>query len=59
MEKDLITGVPTRVAGNAVFPREQTLEGIMQISPKRTLRNRIRVLMPWLEHVAAKAGPTD
>jgi hypothetical protein len=54
-ETDPVTGVPTRVAGNAVFPREQTLEGIMQISPKRTIRHRIRLLRPWLELIAAQA----
>jgi hypothetical protein len=57
IEADPVTGVPTRVAGNAVFPREQTLEGIMQISPKRTIRHRIRLLRPWLELIAAKAPP--
>ncbi|MEM9696933.1 MAG: hypothetical protein AAGA56_30635, partial [Myxococcota bacterium] len=48
LDKDPITGVPTLVGGNAVFPREQTLEGVMQISPKRSLRHRIRVKNPWL-----------
>ena len=56
LETDPITGVPTLVAGNAVFPREQTLEGIMYISPHRTLRHRIRVKEPWLSAVAARAG---
>jgi hypothetical protein len=55
IEVDPITGVPTRVAGNAVLPREQTLEGIMQISPKRSIRHRFRLRAPWLEHIAAKA----
>jgi len=52
LEQDPITGVPTLVAGNAVFPREQTLEGIMHISPKRSLRHRIRVRDPWLKAIA-------
>ena len=55
LEQDPITGVITRVAGNAVFPREQTLEGIMYISPKRSIRHRIRVLDPWLEIIAGQA----
>ena len=58
-EVDPVTGVPTRVAGNAVFPREQTLEGIMQISPKRSIRHRIRLLRPWLELIAQKAPEGD
>jgi hypothetical protein len=52
LETDPITGVISRIAGNAVFPREQTLEGIMYISPKRSIRHRIRVKEPWLKLVA-------
>lgn len=55
LEQDPITGVIIRVAGNAVFPREQTLEGIMYISPKRSIRHRIRVKEPWLKLVAGQA----
>jgi hypothetical protein len=55
LEKDPVTGVPTLVGGNAVFAREQTLEGVMHISPQRTLRHRIRVREPWLKLVAARA----
>ena len=55
LEQDPITGVITRVAGNAVFPREQTLEGIMYISPKRSIRHRIRVKEPWLKLIARGA----
>ncbi len=51
LEKDPISGVPVRVAGNAVLPREQTIEGVMQISPKRSWRHRFRILEPWLKHV--------
>jgi hypothetical protein len=54
LEQDPITGVPIRVAGNAVMPREQTLEGIMQISPKRSIRTRIRLREPWLRLIAAE-----
>lgn len=53
MEQDPITGVPILVAGNAVFPREQSLEGILQISPKRTLKHRIRIQGAWVDAVAA------
>lgn len=53
LAQDPITGVPTLIASNAVFPREQTLEGILQISPKRSMRHRIRVKEPWLEAVAS------
>ena len=47
--------MPTLVAGNAVFAREQTLEGVMHISPGRSLRHRIRVKDPWLKEIAARA----
>lgn len=50
-ETDPVTGVVTLIASNAVKPREQTLEGIMHISPERTLRTRIRVKRPWLEQI--------
>ena len=50
-ETDPITGVVSLVGSNAVKPREQTLEGIMHISPERTIRTRIRVKEPWLELV--------
>jgi hypothetical protein len=50
-ETDPITGVITLIASNAVKPREQTLEGIMHISPERTIKDRIRVKRPWLEIV--------
>lgn len=55
LETDPILGVPTLVAGNAVFAREQTLEGVMHISPGRSLRHRIRVRDPWLKEIAARA----
>jgi hypothetical protein len=51
LEKDPVTGVPTLVGGNAVFAREQTLEGVMHISPKRSLRHRIRVKSKWLQEI--------
>ncbi len=51
LEKDPITGVPTLVGGNAVFAREQTLEGVMHISPQRSLRHRIRVTSTWLDTI--------
>ncbi len=57
LEQDPITGVITRIAGNAVFPREQTLEGIMYISPKRSIRHRIRVKEPWLKIVSEQTEP--
>lgn len=57
LEQDPITGVPSLVAGNAVFPREQSLEGILQISPKRSLKHRIRIKDDWLAKVAAAKGP--
>jgi len=47
-----VTGAISLVASNAVKPREQTLEGIMHLSPGRTLRSRIRVRAPWLGLVA-------
>lgn len=57
LETDLVTGMPLLVAGNAIKPREQTIEGVMQISPERTLRHRIRVGHDWLEAVARAAEP--
>lgn len=52
-----VTGVISLVASNAVKPREQTLEGIMHLSPGRSLRTRIRVRTPWLELVAKAEAP--
>jgi hypothetical protein len=57
LAQDPITGVPTLIASNAVFPREQTLEGILQISPKRSMRHRIRVKEPWLRAIASGEPP--
>jgi hypothetical protein len=54
-ETDPITGVVTLIASNAVKPREQTLEGIMHISPQRSIKDRIRVKRPWLEIVKQAA----
>ena len=55
MERDPITGVPVRVAGNAGRPREQTLEGVMARSPKRSIKHRLRPKAEWL--AASLAGP--
>jgi len=51
LEKDPITGIPTLVAGNAARPREQTLEGVMQISPQRSIKHRIRPRPGWLVEI--------
>ena len=48
VEQDPITGVPSLVAGNAGRPREQTLEGVMARSPKRSIKHRIRPKPSWL-----------
>jgi len=48
VEQDPITGVPTLVAGNAGRPREQTLEGVMARSPKRSIKHRVRPKAAWL-----------
>jgi hypothetical protein len=48
VEEDPITGVPTLVAGNAGRPREQTLEGVMARSPKRSIKHRVRPRPEWL-----------
>ncbi len=48
VERDPITGVPVLVAGNAGRPREQTLEGVMARSPKRSIKHRIRPKPSWL-----------
>jgi len=55
LEQDPITGIPTLVAGNAVFAREQTLDGVMHISPQRSLRHRIRVKDKWLAPIRSLA----
>jgi hypothetical protein len=52
LEVDPRTGIPILVASNAAVPREQSLEGVMSMSPKRTLRHRVRVREPWLSAVA-------
>lgn len=56
MERDPITGVPVRVAGNAGRPREQTLEGVMGRSPKRSIKHRIRPRPEWLVASLTAAG---
>ena len=53
LEKDPVTGLPSLVGGNAVFAREQTLDGVMQISPHRSLKHRFRVLDAWLEKIVS------
>jgi hypothetical protein len=57
LEADPITGVPVLVAGNSARPRTQTLEGVMQISPKRSLKHRIRPRASWL--ASAIMAPPD
>lgn len=57
LEVDPLTGIPTLVASNASYPREQSLEGILSISPKRTLRHRIRVTDAWLQAVVDAPAP--
>ncbi|MBI4951730.1 MAG: hypothetical protein HY908_06825, partial [Myxococcales bacterium] len=62
LEKDPVSGVPTLIVSNAVVPKEQTLEGIMQISPKRSIKSRIRLKHPWvaaLASLAAEPKPGD
>ena len=56
LEQDPVTGVPTLIVSNAVIPREQSIEGIMQISPKRSIKYRIRLKRPWLEALANLAA---
>ncbi|MEM6792196.1 MAG: hypothetical protein AAF715_32065 [Myxococcota bacterium] len=56
LELDPIVGVISLIASNAVFPREQTLEGILHISPKRSFRHRIRLKDPWLAAIATGEG---
>ena len=59
LELDPITGVISLIASNAVFPREQTLEGILHISPKRSFRHRIRIKEPWLKAIAKQVKAAD
>jgi len=59
LELDPITGVISLIASNAVFPREQTLEGILHISPKRSFRHRIRIKEPWLDAIAKQVKAAD
>lgn len=59
LELDPITGVISLIASNAVFPREQTLEGILHLSPKRSFRHRVRIKEPWLEAIAKQVKAAD
>ncbi|MBW2457905.1 MAG: hypothetical protein JRI68_25595 [Deltaproteobacteria bacterium] len=49
IEIDPFVGIPTLVAGNAAKPRIQTIDGVMQISPRRYLKMRIRPQPGWLD----------
>jgi len=51
---DLFTGIPTLLAANAAQPRIQTLDGIMQISPRRYLQYRIRPRPGWLDEAVLR-----
>jgi hypothetical protein len=57
LEQDPITGVPTLIVSNAGVPREHTLEGIMQYSPKRSIKHRVRLKRPWIDVLAGVAKP--
>ncbi|MBK8252187.1 MAG: hypothetical protein IPK82_05910 [Polyangiaceae bacterium] len=56
VESDPITGTPVLVAGNAGRPREQTFEGVMARSPKRSIKHRIRPKQEWLEKALFSGG---
>ena len=49
IEIDPLTGIPVLLAANAARPRIQTFEGVMQTSPKRYLKWRIRPRPEWLD----------
>ncbi|RLB52448.1 MAG: hypothetical protein DRI90_22090 [Deltaproteobacteria bacterium] len=55
METDPFVGIPTLVAGNAAKPRIQTLDGVMQISPRRYLELRIRPQASWLDDAVLRS----
>ncbi|HVU01167.1 MAG TPA: hypothetical protein VHE30_05420 [Polyangiaceae bacterium] len=50
------TGMPSLVAANAGRPRVRPFEGEMQSAPLRSIRARIRPLVPWLEFVTSGGG---
>jgi len=54
IETDPFVGVPTLVAGNAAKPRIQTIDGVMEISPRRYLKMRIRPQASWLDAAVLK-----
>ncbi|MBI4699687.1 MAG: hypothetical protein HY744_00735 [Deltaproteobacteria bacterium] len=56
VEADPVSGVPSLVAGNAARAREQTIEAVMQISPGRSIRHRIRPRGPWLPDAVLGRG---
>jgi hypothetical protein len=49
MEVDPVTGVTTLVASNGMHAREQTLDGVLRLSPQRTIKH---VLRPRPEYFA-------
>lgn len=49
LDSDLLTGIPTLLAGNSARPRIQTFDGVMQITPRRYLQYRIRPKPEWLD----------
>jgi hypothetical protein len=66
-EKDPLTGIPIRLAGNAGRPRLQTWDAVMRSAPLRSIRHVLSPRTDWLAQtlgrgtatIAAAATPQD
>lgn len=48
LETDPLAGFPTLLADNAGFPRIRNLAAVMTSAPRRTIKHRLRLDVPWL-----------
>lgn len=55
-EKDPISGIPIRLAGNAGRPRLQTWDAVMRSAPMRSVRHVLSPRTDWLAKTLAKGG---
>lgn len=55
-EKDPITGIPIRLAGNAGRPRLQTWDAVMRSAPLRSVRHVLSPRTDWLGKTLSKGG---
>ena len=57
LDTDPLTGIPTVVADNAGRPRIRSLASAMSSAPRRSVKHRIRVALPWL--IAKRTGGNE